>query len=214
MSAPAVAYVDESGRLADSHTRYVALVAVVAFHPREIRKVIRRASRSGKPVRLKRQGGREVKWWNASEKVRCRLLHHLAQKEVQIFWLVVDKEGEGIPDTPENYGLMFCELIEECLKYHPVLEVQLDMHFTTCRQREEFDQFVMARTSVEPSHIDSQQEAVIQVADFVSGAVREYFEGKSQFLEIIQPKVVSGKVVKWRQLIKRKDRDTARRLPK
>ncbi len=212
MSVPVIAYVDESGRLADPNARYVALVAVVAPHTREMRKVIRRAGRSGKPVRLKRRGGQEVKWWNATEGVRRRVLQLVARKEVHIFWLVVDKEGEGVPDTPENYGLMFCELVSECLAYYPALEVKVDVHFATREQREKFDQFVMLRLGIRPFHIDSQQEAVIQIADFVAGAVREHAEGKSQFLEIVQPKVVMGKTVKWRE-IKRKDRDTGRRLP-
>lgn len=108
----AVAYVDEAGRLADPRDRYVALVAVVTSNVRGLRRVVKKASRKGKKVRLRRRGGRKVKWWNAFESTRKRVLDLLARQDAHIFWLVVDKEGKGIPDTPENHGLVFCELVQ------------------------------------------------------------------------------------------------------
>lgn len=202
----AVAYVDEAGRLADPRDRYVALATVVTSSVRGLRRVVKKASRKGKKVRLRRQSGREVKWWNAFDSTRRRVLNLLARQEAHIFWLVVDKEGRGILDTPENYGLMFCELMQECLAYYPDLEMNVDVHFSTRAQRDAFDQFVFSRLGPirRLVHMDSQQDGVIQLADFVAGAVRCQFEGRGEFVDLIERQIVAGKVVKWRQLAKKK----------
>lgn len=202
MGADAIAYVDESGCLADPRDRYVALAAVVVRRARQVRKIVRKAARSGKRVSLKKRGGYETKWWNADDHLRKKVLEYLGQSEVDIFWLVVDKEGGVIPDTPENYGVLVCELLEECTEYYPNLELIVDVHFSKPEQQRQFDQWVRSRLGEihGPFHLDSQQEAVIQLADFVAGAVREWAEGESRFLDLIQERVVVGKVVKWRQL--------------
>lgn len=188
MSADAIAYVDESGCLADPRDRYVALAAVVVCQVRQARKIVRKSVRSSKRVLLKKRGGYETKWWNADDRLRRKVLEYLGQSEVGIFWLVVDKEGGVIPDTPENYGMLVCELLEECTKYYPNLELVVDVHFSKPEQQRQFDQWVRSRLGEiqGPFHLDSQQEAVIQLADFVAGAVREWAEGKSQFLDLIQ----------------------------
>jgi len=203
---PAVAYTDESGNLPDPNDRYVAFAAIVTSNPRGLRRVVRKASRKGKKVRLRRRGGREVKWWNAYDSTRKRVLDLLARQDAHIFWLVVDKEGQAIPDTPENYGLMFCELIQECLAYYPDLEIIVDVHFSTRVQRDAFDWFVLSRLGPvhKPTHINSQQDGIIQLADFVAGAVRCQFEGRSEFVDLIERRIVAGKMLKWRQLEKKK----------
>jgi hypothetical protein len=201
-----VAYVDESGNLSDPGDRYVAFAAIVTSNPRGLRKVVKQASRKGKKVRLKRQSGREIKWWNAFDSTRRKVLNLLSRQDALIFWLVVDKEGYGIPDTSENYGLMFCELMQECLAYYPELELLVDIHFGTHVQRGAFDRFVCSRLGgvCKLTHIDSQQDGIIQLADFVAGAVRSQFEDKSEFVGLIERRIVVGKLVKWRKLTKKK----------
>lgn len=205
MPEHAVAYVDESGSLPDSSQRYIALTAIVTLNPRDLRKVVKRASQRSKKVRLRRQGGREVKWWNAFDTTRQRILQSLAERDVQIYWLIVDKEGQSIADTPENYGLMFCELVQECLPYHPSLDLVVDVHFGTSLQRGNFDRIVTGRLPVaKPRHVDSQQDSIIQLADFAAGAILYRFQGQGEFAKLIEPRIVAGKVVKWKQLVKKK----------
>lgn len=200
-----VAYIDESGNLPDPGDRYVAFAAIVTSNPRRLRRVVKQLSHKGKKVRLRRQSGHEIKWWNAFDSTRKKVLDLLAGQDAHIFWLVVDKEGQGVPDTPENYGLMFCELMQECLAYYPDLEMLADVHFNTRAQRDAFDRFVLSRLGLSKlAHVDSQQDGIIQLADFVAGAVRCQFEGRSEFVDLIERRIVAGKVVKWRQLAKKK----------
>jgi len=203
---PAVAYTDESGNLSDPNDRYVAFAAIVTSHPDRLRRIVKKASRKLKKARLKRRTGQEIKWWNAPDGTRRRVLEALARQEVQVFWLVVDKENEGIPDTPENYGLMLGELVRECLAYHPDLRLMTDVHFSGSAQREALNQVLIGRTGLaeKPMHLESQQDSIIQLADFVAGAILYWFTGKGDFVDLIEGKVVAGKVVKWQQLAKKK----------
>ena len=202
-----VAYIDEAGNLPDSADRYVSLAAIISVEARSLRKVVKKAGRKSKKVRLKKRGGREIKWWNAPQGVRRRVLEALARREVEIFWLTVDKEHVGIADTPVNYGLLVCELAKECLSYHPQLQLVIDEHFSVPQQKAEFDEFVVGRLGLtaKPQHIDSQQDAIIQLADFVAGAIRSRFTGKSDLADIIEGKVIVGKAVKWKHLRKKKN---------
>ena len=201
-----VAYIDESGRLADPRDQYVALAAVVTSNVRELRRIIRKASRKQKKVRFQRRDGREVKWANAWDSLKRRVLSELGRRDVQIFWLLIDKDGGGIPDTPENYGLIASELLHECLVYYPNLEVTLDVHFGSPAQREQLNQVLMEELALvkKPVQLDSREDAVIQVADFVAGAVLSQYTGKSYLVALFADRVVVGKVVKWQQLEKKK----------
>jgi len=202
----AIAYVDEAGRLVDPRDRYVVLAAVVTSSVRELKRIIRKASRKQEKVQFKRRDGREVKWSNAWDSLKRRVLSEVGRRDVQIFWLLVDKEGKAIPDTPENYGLMVSELLQECLVYCPDLEVTLDVHFGSPTQREWLNEVLMERLTLvkKPVQLDSQIDAVIQVADFVAGAVLSQHTGKGHLVDLFADKVVVGKVVKWRQLAKKK----------
>ena len=202
----AAAYVDEAGRLADARDRYVVLAAVVTSSVRELKRIIRKASRKQKKVRFKRRDGREVKWSNSWDGLKRRVLSEVGRRGVQIFWLLVDKEGKAIPDTPENYALMVSELLQECLSYYPDLEVTLDVHFGSPTQRERLNDVLMERLTLvkKPVQLDSQMDAVIQVADFVAGAVLSQHTGKGYLVALFADRVVVGKVVRWRQLEKKK----------
>ena len=48
----------------------------------------------------------ELKFYNSDEKTRMRMLQMLAGEQVEIFALVVDKEGRKVSDSPLNNGLV------------------------------------------------------------------------------------------------------------
>ena len=202
----AIAYIDEAGSLPDPNDRYVIFAAIVTTDPRTLRKVVKKVGRKQKKVQLKRLKTQEAKWWKSPDGTRQRVLTALALREVRIYWLAVDKEGKAVQDTPENYGLMLSELVRECLAYYPDLALMTDVHFSNPAQRETFNQIVLSRTKLtrQPTHLESQQDSIIQLADFVAGAVRQQFTGTKKWAELIEGKVVVGKVVKWRELAKTK----------
>ena len=200
------AYVDESGNLPNPDDRYVVLAALVVSNRRVLQRIVRKASRKLKKAHLKRRNGMEIKWTNAPTGTKRRVLEELARRDVQIFGLVVDKNHSGIADTPENYGLLVCELIRECLAYYPDIKLTVDVHFRVRRQRQAFDRYLLENTTLgkAPVHLDSQQDGIIQLADFVAGAIRDDTTGRGNLAAIIAGKIVVEKVVKWAQLAKKK----------
>ncbi len=206
MTQSAIAYVDESGSLPDPGDRYLVFVAIVTTDPRALRKIVKKAGRKQKKVRLKRLKTQEVKWRDAPDGTKRRVLTILAQYEIEIFWLVVDKQNQAISDTPKNYGRMLSELVRECLVYHPELALMTDVHFSSVAQQDELNRIVMEQTGLEtlPTHLESQQDSIIQLADFVAGAIRRQAMGRENFVNLIEGRVVVGKLVKWQELVKRK----------
>ncbi len=202
MTETATVYTDESGNLPNPDDRFVALAALVTARPRSLRKIVKKASRKLKRALLKKRGGLEVKWYNSPDGTKRRVLRGIASQDVEVFWLVVDKEGESIADTPANYGLMLCELFRECLSYHADLQIVIDRHFCTADQQEQLNKLLCERMGLSepPIHLDSQQDGIIQLADFVAGAARQQMLGEREWVELIEDKVVVGRIVKWREL--------------
>ncbi len=208
MTSSVFAYVDESGNLPNPDDRYVVVAAIVTANAHPLRNIIRKAGHKLKKAHFKKRRGREVKWSNASDGARNRVLHALARRDVDIFWVAFDKNGRSIADTPDNYGLLVGELMQECLAYHPDLRLFIDVHFTAPIQRERFNHILTEtfHLPVPPTHLDSQSDASIQLADFVAGAVLYQLTSKGTFIGILEQKVVVGKIIQWPRLRQKKKR--------
>jgi hypothetical protein len=87
---------DESGSLTAA-TQWFVMAAVFSTHPEEIKDLIRRAAlQSGKKLKRERKLHGELKWHNASERVRKAVLYHLGQADVAVYSLAVRKEQQFI----------------------------------------------------------------------------------------------------------------------
>ncbi len=82
---------DESGSLSDD-TALFTLAGILTYRPDGLRHIIRRAAlRSGKRLKRLRPAESEFKWNNASRRMRQDVLNRLAQTDVKIFALTVQK---------------------------------------------------------------------------------------------------------------------------
>ena len=125
---------DESGSLTAA-TPLFTMAAVVTPQVDALRHLIRRAAlRSGKRLKRSRKTASELKWSNASQRIRDRVLTSLAKTKVEIFTLTVLKGGRRIKDTPENYAVLTCELLSLCWDTYPNVALSLDRHFTSPAQ--------------------------------------------------------------------------------
>ncbi len=196
--------VDESGALTATSPWFV-LAAVLTPHPESVAHIVNRvALRTGKRLKRARKPATELKWRNASHRVRTDVLGHLAATEVQCFTLVVDKQGRRIEDSPENYAVLVCELLALCWEYYPNQSVALDRHFTTPAQFARVNTFVYrhwpATGTLNLIHVDSQRSSLVQLADFVAGAAYDRYNGRDDSLHILGDKIANVKVAAWATL--------------
>lgn len=159
--------------------------AIVTRSPVGLEKVIRKIRE-----KLKRKGKKyralgEIKFSSASDAARKQTLQALAQRDdIEIFLLAVEKGNERIKDTPHNYAVILWPLLREIQVRHSHLKVLLDKHFNLVERREQLNHELEARAGkpLVIEHADSEQDARIQLADFVAGAgLTKYQAGDDQF---------------------------------
>jgi len=119
------------------------MAVVVTSNPNASRNIVRRASlKSGKRLGRRRKQPAELKWSNASQRIRATVLGCLAEADIELFVLVVRKEGRRIADTPLNYAVLVCEVLQLCWGVYPNMALAVDRHFTAPAQRAAVDTFI------------------------------------------------------------------------
>lgn len=193
--------IDESGALTAA-TPWFTLAAVVTPDPESVDALVSRAAlRAGKRLKRARKPASELKWRNASQRVRADVLTHLAAANVQCFTLAVDKQGRRIEDSPENYALLASALLALCWERYPNQNIALDRHFTAPAQIAYVNTFIYRRWPpaglLNLMHVDSQRNALVQLADFVAGATYAWHFQQDTLLDLLSNRLVKMSVIPW-----------------
>lgn len=204
------ALIDESGRLADRKDKIVVFVALVTKSLLNLDKIIPRVKKK-LPLKGKRRKEKtlaEIKFSTTGEKTRVLTLEIIAKQDFQIFTLVIDKEGRKIIDNPANYAHLIASLLKPAIKKFPNLtHIIIDRHFTYILHREKFNDLVQKILNRElfVEHLDSQQNTIVSLPDFVAGAIREAVtKNNLKYKEIIQKLIVGERKTAWRKLAQQK----------
>jgi len=171
MSQPLVHVgLDESGALTAT-TPLFTMAAVVTLHPETLRRLVSRAS-SDRHLKYRRTATREFKWSCASQRMRSAVLSRLAQADVELFALTVQKEGRRIKDSPENYAVLVCELLSLCWSKFPNVALSLDRHSTSPVQIAAVNTFIYRQWPeagvLSIAHVDSQHNSFFQIGSDTS----------------------------------------------
>ncbi|MBI2310136.1 DUF3800 domain-containing protein [Candidatus Collierbacteria bacterium] len=193
-------YLDESGTLPDPRDPAVVVAAISTQTPQRLKsmtKIIRKHYAKSNPP--------EIKFYRAGDRTKKKFLEKLAAQDVEIFVLIVEKQNQSITDSPENFALLCWLLLEDCLLYyqHQIKHVVLDRHFQRTIDQDKFNQVLTSLLDepLSPVHVDSQTEPLVNVADMVAGSVLWAQTGKDNvFYQIIRTKIVSERVIKWKQI--------------
>lgn len=194
------AIIDESGRLFDPTDKFLVFAAAVVDSLVNLDKIIP----SVKKHLPKKTKLAEIKFSTTGDKTRIRVLNEINKRKLRLFTLVIDKEGRKIKDDPENYAFLVATLLKRILKEYPdVNHIIIDRHFTWVTQRERFNELLIKRLN-KPlfiEHLDSQQNTIISLADFVAGAVRVVYSKKElKFVEKINDLIEKQITITWRDL--------------
>lgn len=193
-------YIDESGTLPDSQDPVVVVAAVSTQAPgrlKSVAKIIRKRYVKGNPP--------EIKFYRAGDRTKRKFLEKLASQDVEVLVLIVEKQNQSIADSPENFALLCWLLLEDCLLYYrnQIKQVVFDRHFYRAIDQDKFNQVLtgLLDKPLSPIHVDSQTEPLVNVADMVAGSVLWAQTGKDNaFYQIIRSKIVSERVIKWKQI--------------
>lgn len=205
-NVPPIVYagLDEAGSLT-SDVPVFTIAAVITAQPEPLRSLIRRAAlRSGKRQHRSAKVTTEIKWRSASQRIRIDVLTALAGADVDIYALTVHKEGRRIADSPQNYGILVCELMSMCWDSHPNIALSLDRHFTNPLQVAEINTLIYRRWPEQGLlmlvHVDSQRNHLVQLADMVAGAVYDWHKVEDASVRLIEPRMCASSVADWRQI--------------
>lgn len=195
MTTPTIVHVgvDESGSLY-APTSFFVLTAVLAENPEPTQNLIRRAAfHSGKHIGRFAKSPSELKWYTASERIKKDVLERIAKSDLELFGLVVQKEGRRIEDTAENSAFLLCELLDLIWHDYPSLNVLLDRHFTSAFQIATMDtilyRFLPSDCVMALEHVDSQQHTLVQLADFVAGSLYDFYKRQNPSYQLVADKI-------------------------
>lgn len=200
-------YLDESGNLADELPYFVIATFSAGKGSRK------KLTRLPKKIRQKILDKElhqvpELKFHNSNETTRQRFLKDMVSSNPKISILALDKKGRQIIDTPENYGSVVGELLQGFLPSDNDINLIIDKKYTKPADRETFDKTVkwlvspwVSTTKISINHLSGSQENLLQVADFIAGAVLQSLAfNKSKYLQIIRPAIRKWRLIEWTEL--------------
>jgi hypothetical protein len=205
MEATLYAFLDESGTVGVTGTRFLVVAVLTVETPRDLEVPVRRA--------LKKSGrdliDGEIKASRASEKANLRMLQVAAKHTTGIVAVIVDQSVISIsPEDPEDiYRQAVTRAIHVLLERFPKIDICLDKRYSNEALRERLekhirenimDVFPQMALIHQPS---SQERKELQVVDAVAWAFfQKYERGDTRFYDIIASKVIAEEVMprkKW-----------------
>jgi len=210
-------FIDESGTLPDPKDKVVIIAAVGTKLVSQLTAVPKAVRKSPKGKKLP-----EIKFYRAGERTKTAFLKKLATKNVNIFALIVNKQGKSIKDSPQNFALLCWQLLEECKLFYQqqIKQVVFDRHFHRTIDQKEFNKILLKLLSYKATltHIDSQKEPAVNAADMVAGSILWASSGKdAKFYKLIKEKIVVEKTISWKKIAmqfwNKKTRSNRRKRP-
>ncbi|MDO8514973.1 MAG: DUF3800 domain-containing protein [bacterium] len=150
----------------------------------------------------------ELKFANTKDEVRKFVLTALSHEEVEIVVFIVKTEMKKVADTAENYGLVVGQTIAEAALIHNKLSIVLDKKYSKKTDIQKMEELIkrIVKSQVRLSSLilnegDSKVNPILQLADFVAGALNyKYNHNDTTYFEIIKNMIVVEKLVDWKTL--------------
>lgn len=189
-------FLDESGQFTKhDHEQYFVVGSFTIGEPRRTEKKFRSWCKTRFPKKMLLQNEIKFSQNNIDDKIRIRTIKHISNLDVRIRYCFLKREN--IPDgywkkKKLQSGILYTEVIGELLEtYLPTSDKELRIF---CDQRKllgvtkkEFQDIISAKIlSKLPAKsictvdmVDSEKEPNIQIADWITGSIARYLEGKT-----------------------------------
>lgn len=215
-------YLDESGTLTESDGKYFIVGTYTVGDPRKIAKAFRKWQKARFPKKLRVKP--EVKFNDdLTDELRLKTLQYFAKQDIRIFYTFLKKKN-----IPKEYhkkgkvhetGLLYTHIVRSTLDlYMPVTQNEFivirDQRTLKGVTVEQFNDTLKAsllpklpaKVVLQTQAVDSTTNPLIQVADWVCGALARYYEGKpmgEEFHAVLKDNIVQEKELfseKWTRL--------------
>jgi len=175
--SPVWAFADETGDVGRvfGSSRYLIVAVILTRNPRSLRKTV---TKTRKHLRKKLKSIPELKAKRTPKKIVARFLRYIAELDIEIVAVILDKHtAPTYPEPEEWYRLVCAEAVRHCLEQYAWLKLAVDRRYTNENLRDRLEQSILVgaastseRTTVgliRIEHSDSVQEKGIQAADAV-----------------------------------------------
>lgn len=212
-------YLDESGTLTENNGKYFIIGTYTVGDSRKITKAFRKWQKTKFPKKLQRQAELKFNDSHIDDKLRLKTLQYFAKQDIRIFYTYLKKNN-----IPQEYykkgkvaktGLLYTEIVRSTIElYIPVTENQFvivrDQRTLKGVTVDEFNDVLKAsllpklpaKVALHIQAVDSTSNPLIQVADWICGALARYYEGKSMGEEFYS--VLKGNIVQEKELFSEK----------
>lgn len=206
-------FLDESGELGfgEKSTKYfiISLLSCDESELYSLRRIIKKVRQ--KIVKKKIKKYPELKGNNSTDKVRLDVLSRFMQTKSEIFVIILEKSKvyEYLKDKKSKlYNYISNLILNECSFDDKYVCLVVDRSKSNRSLRDDFDNYIRRTLSNKNTinkltikHENSQNEACLQVLDFISRAIFRNYEHKDpSFLEIIKDKIVIKKKIFQREI--------------
>ncbi len=206
-------YLDESGNLTKGNGKYFIVVTYTVGDPQRIDKAFRKLQRNKFPRVLKTQAEVKFNDPHLNDDIRVRTINYLSKQDIRIFYSFLK-----IKNVPEEYrkkgivhetGLLYTEIVASTLElYLPITEKELivirDQRGLKGVTLAQFNEKLKIRllpqlpvkTNLKLHAVDSTTSALVQVADWVCGALARSYENKPEgqvFYDNLKKNIVEEK---------------------
>ncbi|MFQ6015931.1 MAG: DUF3800 domain-containing protein [Anaerolineae bacterium] len=196
------AFLDESGGIAIfvENDLFLVIAVLVTRNPRPVELLIKRAfKRFGTSL-----ASGEMKAAHSEEKTIRWILAAIAQQEVEIVTVVVDKRGITKPpkDTEDLYRQTAAKAVRLCVERWPRLKVTMDKRYTHEHLRQKLEWQIregiadIKGQAVVIRQVDSVRMKGLQAVDYVAWALwQKYQRGDDSYYRLIKDKVIVEEIV-------------------
>lgn len=190
-------YLDETGNLTKGNGKYFIVATYTVGDPTRINKAFRKWQQNKFPRLLKDQAEVKFNDPHLTDLLRLKTVEYLCKQDIRIFYTFLK-----IVNVPEEYrkkgvvhetGLLYTEIVASTLElYLPntekefiVIRDQRGLKGVTLAQfndklRIRLLPQLPVKTNFKIHAVDSTSSALVQVSDWICGALARYYENKSE----------------------------------
>ncbi len=201
-------FIDESGDLGKSGSKYFSIVALSTREVADLERVIKRVRRRKLSKKLRAQS--EIKAYNSDDYIRRYVLGRISRLNCSISVVAIPKakvREDLFPEKEALYNYLCGVLFDHITLNVDRVSITIDRKSNNRLLREDFNQYILRKIQgkgvaiqVTIQHLESHASHALQAVDFVAWAMnRKFSYDDPRFYNIIKSKIENtGKEEIWK----------------